>query len=542
MSSATPTHWQKASSLLKQNQPSNALTLFSGEFGMDHYNFGLWLMQDQQMKLAKIWFEKLQKNGVTHPQLFHWLGICCLKLQQIEQAEKYLKLAIKNWHDSTEPFILLAQHYRGGKRLVDAENILRQLMQRFPNAVGLWVKSGAFFMETGEYKRAIPFYLEAIKRDAKHVMAHNDLGHCHQFLGEFEQAHHYFCQTIQLDPEISGAYIGIASSKKYQQEDTQTEDLILTQSNKIQDPHSRACIHFALGKILDDKQQYSQAWNEYVLANDTRSKMNTDWSQNQWQQNIERIMGLFSSDVEVTKPKLSIQPLFIVGMPRSGTTLLERELCKHPAITTAGEADYLDQIVAAVSNNKSSGLFYPDHLELKPDLEGFRQFYLQQMMDKAQDLHPKTGWIIDKNPLNFVHLGLIRQMFPDAIIIHCQRHSLDVLISCYFQNFSHANLDFSYKISDLMHFIEQYQKLMQFWKNKTRWSFLEIHYDDLVEQPAITLKNLTKLFINNSSEQITPISNVHQVSTASIWQARQPIYRDSLQRWKNYSLQLKPYC
>ena len=540
-----PKSWNLALGYSKNNHFLSAFQQLSRSSDLEKVQFGLWLLSQQLNQQALKWFELLEKKGNREPQLSHYIGICALQLGQLEKPEAYFKRSLLVPQPSQQSFIIFAQYLREANRFQEAKNALDQMLNIYNQDSDLLIQSGIFFMEAQQYQLSLGYLKKAEERSPQNSMLMNDLANCYQYLGEFDCSHQYFKKAVQLNPNLDGAYVGLASSKKFHNlQDISSEQLILKQLSLTTRAEAKSCAHFALGKIADDKQNFEMAWSAYQIANNLQTEIQGKWDAQKWNHNIDLIMQHFASSQNIehySHPSL-VKPIFIIGMPRSGTTLLERELCRLESVETAGELDCIDRILAQCSNKESPDIFYSPKLELSVNLAQYRHYYHQQLLRNCQKAKTTTRWIIDKNPLNFVHVGLIQRLFPDALFIHSQRNPLDILVSCYFQHFAHPNMKFSYNLENIVEFIYQYQNLMSFWKSNTQYQIIDVDYEQIVVNTLDKLNEIALILKEPRLQQLVDAKNganeEHFVRTASIWQAKQPIYQKSIHRWRHYQTQL----
>jgi len=234
-------------------------------------------------------------------------------------------------------------------------------------------------------------------------------------------------------------------------------------------------------------------------------------------------------------PRASVRsdrPVFIVGMPRSGTSLIEQILASHPQVFGAGELTDIVRLPLSLHTMLGTERKYPQCLSLltQDRIDTFAQHYL----DKLASLSPDASRVIDKMPGNFMHLGFIELLFPDARIIHCMRDPLDTCLSCYFQDFSRSH-PYSYDLENLGAFYNEYRKIMQHWRSVLSIPMYEIQYEELVADQEMKSRELVEFCGLEWDERCL---NFHEtkryVGTASYDQVRQPMYKKSAGRWKNY--------
>ncbi|HXV74641.1 MAG TPA: sulfotransferase, partial [Sphingomonadales bacterium] len=230
-------------------------------------------------------------------------------------------------------------------------------------------------------------------------------------------------------------------------------------------------------------------------------------------------------------------PVFIVGMLRSGTTLLERMLDAHPSLFGAGELNFIPALAEGLGTE--AGYVYPQSaLRSEPEALGeAARYYLTMLAGYANG----EKIVTDKNPLNFMHLGLIALLFPNAKIIHCRRDPLDTCLSIYFQNFAHAANAYAYDLKNIAAFYREYAALMEHWYEVLPIDICAVDYEDLVAAPEKNLRRvLAYLGLPYDEKCLGRPSENRAVATASLWQARQPLYQSSIGRWRNYESHIGP--
>ncbi len=226
-------------------------------------------------------------------------------------------------------------------------------------------------------------------------------------------------------------------------------------------------------------------------------------------------------------------------MPRSGITLMASILSNHPAIHTAGELSTIIDFTSQLPKLMGNIIAYPQAAKhIVPAVAShFIHTYNARL---KRDAPPDITYIIDKQPLNFRHLGLIAMLFPKARIIHCTRHPLDTALSNYFQRFL-LSLDYSFDLENVGHFYNQYAKVMKHWRKIIPLPLLEISYEDMIAGTEQTARQAIEFLDLEWDERcLSPHTNPYAVETASKWQVRQPIYQQSAGRWRHYEKHLEP--
>ena len=300
---------------------------------------------------------------------------------------------------------------------------------------------------------------------------------------------------------------------------------------------SHVDLHYAAGELYDTLGRYEQAIQHIDQANKMAlAGFDSDAHQHFVDQIIERFDRNFFRQM-ATADKRSKPPLFIIGMPRSGTTLVEQILASHADIVAAGELPFIDEIGRQTSQQLSGQPFPAGLTQLTPDrLDKMARRYLEQTAPFIAD----HRYVSDKMPQNFFYLGLIALLFPNAKIIHCQRNPLDTCLSCYFQNFN-IGQGYSNDLTSLAHYYNDYQRLMQHWDDALPLEILHISYEALIHEPQSNIQRMTDyLDLPWDDQCLTFYNNPRHVATASYQQVIQPLYSHSIGRWKHYQHHLQP--
>ncbi len=357
--------------------------------------------------------------------------------------------------------------------------------------------------------------------------------------GDFERARPMLRQAVAGDPNLVEAYQHLADSHRFESVDDPDVALIIAayQASAATD-YTREKLGFALGKIFNDCGEYDRAFEYYRSANALKKARVPAFEQARQQGYSRRLAQVFdrqrlAAATPVDQAPGTPQPLFIVGMPRSGTTLVEQILSSHSQVAGAGERIFLEnEIVGRLAP-------YPDSFEngaLPAAFEDVRGEYLQHLAQFADG----ERFVTDKFPANFQHLGLIALLFPGSAVVHCQRDPLDNCLSIYFQDFGRGNY-FSYDLQDIASVHNDYRALMAHWAQVLPAPAFELDYEALVADQAHWTRALLahcKLPFEEACLQFE--QNKRVVDTLSRWQVRQPIYTQSVRRWQRYERHLQP--
>lgn len=353
-------------------------------------------------------------------------------------------------------------------------------------------------------------------------------------IGKFGLARARLRATVKADPQRASAWLRLAHTRRFERPDASIRVLLqqALMSSSLGN-ESRTSIEFALGKIADDLGDYAVAAKNFSSAN-ARMKAGLEWQAKGWHAFVEKQLAtpLSAPSISVSASP-TIVPVFIVGLPRSGTTLCSTLLTRDSQVRGRGELNWIAALAARLGTDPN-----PDMRKQAASL------YLAQL---EQDDAPASHYI-DKNPLNFRHLGLIATLFPNARVIHCRRGLRDTALSIWSQMFAHADNSYAYDFSDIAAYASGYQRLMQHWKSRLNLSIFELDYESMVRDPDAIVRDLCG-FLDlapveangvgaNSTGSVSKGSDSkgsEAIVTASVWQARQPVHTQSIDRWRHYA-------
>lgn len=356
-------------------------------------------------------------------------------------------------------------------------------------------------------------------------------------LGRFQEAEADYLKAIALAPDYAEAYFNYSAVRRFTKQTSLHEAIERQLESGRPSEVDRCFLHFAAGKMLDDLGEYDRAFPHFASGNANRgARFDRQGHQAYYDALIETFTPqLFDKQRDVGHP--SPTPVFVVGAPRSGTTLVEQIIASHPQAHGAGELGDIPSIVASLPQHAGGAPFPQAAASLEARvLRGFGQAYAERI----QSLAPEAIRVVDKLPRNFEHLGLIRLLLPKAKLIYCRRDALDTCLSCYFQRFR-SGQEWSYDLQDLGFFYSQQERLMDHWRRLLPGQILELDYETLVRDPAgVTRMLLTWCELEWSDQCLEFYRDTRAVATASNWQVRRPIYHDSIGRWRRYERWLAP--
>lgn len=356
--------------------------------------------------------------------------------------------------------------------------------------------------------------------------------------GEMEAAHTVILPVLERYreyPELALTYAQLCRESGDAQAAVERLEILVTDASL--DQLHRELAHFRLGELYDAAGEYEKAITHYHRGNRLK---NAQFDKGAWTRHIDHLMDTFSADAIARAPRAancSERPLFVVGMPRSGTTLVTQILASHPAMASAGELPDIGSLAAQCEMSLTSTPGGDGLMELgREQCDELANRYLSTLTRIA----PHAQRVIDKMPENFLHLGLITLLFPVSRIIHCVRDPLDTCLSCYFQDFG-GDLPYAYDLEDIGFYYREYQRLMTHWRGALQIPVLEVRYEDLVTNSERVAREMVKFCGFKWDAQCLEFHrHGNAAATSSFMQVRKPVYQTSVGRWKHYEDHIEP--
>jgi tetratricopeptide (TPR) repeat protein len=409
--------------------------------------------------------------------------------------------------------------------------------------------SALAFRRAGDLGQAEEVYNQILQADPLQVEALQGLaGIAYQLgrydQGRFDEARTHFLKALALQPDFAPATFFLARDGRQPFTDADVARIEQLLRRDSLPPRDRINLHFALGRLHDRAKAFDEAFHHCDQGNTAKKEVlrlqGNTFQSAAHAQFIDRLIASF--DPEFFRRVCSFGsdselPVFIVGMPRSGTSLVEQILASHPAVFGAGELRNMKRFVAELPAELSSPAEFPECLD-RLDQETSRRL-AERYLERLRLLGGEKLRVTDKLPMNFHQLGLIAALFPRAQIIHCRRDARDVCWSCYFQNF--RDIHFACDLKALGAYHRQYERLMTHWREVLPVPVLEVCYEELVENPERGSREIVAFCqLPWHEECLTFYRTPRSVRTASNMQVRQPVYKRSVGYWKNYEAHLGP--
>lgn len=413
-----------------------------------------------------------------------------------------------------------------------------RLVELSPESIDIYdVKAGAL-VSLGKYEEAIAIYRELIDVHEKRALCLLRLGNVLTTVGDTAEAVACYQQAIELEPGLGEAYWNLADLKTYQfspDEITSMQQLIKAGENPDM---NQVLIQFALGKALEDTQQFAESFKHYQSANGDHAKIRPSRYSNQNAKLKSFFTAKYFSDRKEHGNDTDAA-IFVVGLPRSGSTLVEQILSSHSLVDGTMELSEVISIARELNDPSHEGHeYYPESMA---DLTANQiQNYAQRYLDYAQPLRQQAPYFVDKQPGNFHHIGLIKTLFPNAKIIDVKRNPMACGWSIYKQFFAEGN-QFSYDLTTIGKYYNDYIELMDHWHTVLAKQILTVNYEDLVNDLPATVDTILQYCgLTFEDACLSFHLNDRAVATPSSEQVRQPLYSDALEHWKNYEAFLAP--
>ena len=439
------------------------------------------------------------------------------------------------------PWIGLAQLMDANNQLEQARQCLQQATIVAPNNLMVRQLLASSHQALGYVEQAKREFENALKLDPNSPITYCGLGQLLEDLGEPKGAADAYRQALSLDKyqnEALARLLGLGRHVDISSEINQAQSQLGSFSLK-----EKSLVGYGLGKAYEQQKNYDAAFEAYCVANIARRKDSAAFHRKAFDARIETMMELFSAEFFKARRgwgNQSDQPVFIVGLPRSGTTLTEQVLASHPQCFGAGELNVLTDLATGTPDRLGNGeISWPEtasHLS-KQQVQELAEDYLADSGKRAPDTVRK---VVDKQPLNFWHLGLVAMAFPNARIVHCTRDIRDCGLSIFTQNFN-ATQSWSTDLADIAYYWQGYKKLMLHFNQVSGLQILDVNYEDTVSDIEWQSRRLLDFIGLPWDERVLNFhKNDRAVQTPSRWQVRQPLYQSSKARWRNYQCYLAP--
>jgi len=497
-------------------------------------------------------------------------GVEHLNAKRTDEAIEVFRAALKDNPDDVNAMRFLAGAYRQAeKNPDDVEALLRRATQTAPDFIDAWISLGSVLQERFKYMDAISAYSKATELEPDNALAWAGLGGAYSIAMYPEKSAEAFTKAIALNPNVPNALTGyghvlktlgdqagaleayraaikarpgfgevywsMANLKIFKFEEEEMRAMVQQLERDDLEEETVIHFHFALGKAFEDKNNYDQAWHHYTTGNQRR-RMTVEHEALEMEIRHTAIKTVYNKEFLQERSGHGCDapdPIFIVGLPRSGSTLVEQILASHSQVEGTSELPVLGKLSTSIGQYRTDGISYP---EAAIDLRNrdWRAYGQQYIEDSQRHRLTDKPFFTDKLPNNFPHIGLIHLILPNAKIINARRHPFDTCLGAYKQLFA-SGQNFTYDILDLAHYYEMYDAMMKHWYEVLPGRVLDVHYEETVTDLESQVRRiLDHCGLPFEQDCVDFHLSDRAVKTASSEQVRQPIYTGAMGTWRRY--------
>lgn len=479
-------------------------------------------------------YEELLNRFPREASAHNNLGAVLCKLGRYKEAEAEFRRAIGIRASYPDAQCNLGTLLAWMGRTVESEAPLRRALKLKPAYIEAQVSLGATLTRLGRLAEARTSLEKALRIAPRNVDALVELGQIAGPEGKLAEAEELFRRALEIEPKASGAWAGLVRLRKMTASDSAWLKGAEEAAAGSLTPIDQANIQYAIGKYRDDVGDYARAFQNYQRANELQKLVAAPY-------NREARTGFVDDMIRIYGPEAIAQthagasesnrPVFVVGMMRSGTSLVEQIISSHPAGGGAGELDFWSDAVRKHAGSIRTGMLD----------ESLSRKLADAYLDILEKHSPDASRVVDKATFNSDYLGIIHSVFPNARMIYLQRDPIDTCLSCYFQQFSPA-LNFTMDLADLAHYYREHERLVRHWRSVLPAStLLVVPYAELIADQERWIRQIIEfLGLEWDARCLEFHKTDRTVLTASFWQVRQKVYQSSVGRWHHYEKFIGP--
>jgi tetratricopeptide (TPR) repeat protein len=498
------------------------------------------LLSEGKIVKAENLCRKFLQHAPKNVEAMRLLAEIGQRLGALDEAEFLLESAVVFEPNNDKARIDYIQVLRKRQRFSLALNEAKKLLDQAPNNPQFQSVYAIELMQTGDYETALEYFDKVLTILPNDAITLTSKGHAFKTLGQYQQAVEAYRTALASRPQHGEAYYSLSNLKTYKFSDAEIALMLQQEKNLEHSMMERVHVYFALGKAYEDRKEYSKSFEYYELGNSLKrnsSGYDADkMSAELMAQRNNCTPALFTA--HQGRGCSAPDPIFIVGLPRSGSTMLEQILSSHSQVDGTLE---LPNILSMAQKLRKQGKTEDEH--------GYPQNLAQLSSDELKTMGEKfitdteihrqgAAFFIDKMPNNFRHIGLIKLILPNAKIIDARRHPMACCFSNYKQLFAEGQ-EFSYDLNDIAQYYKDYVELMAHWDTVLPGQVLRVNYEQVVDDLETQVRRLLEFCgLPFESACLSFHETKRSVRTASSEQVRQPIYRSGLEQWSNYGAEL----
>jgi tetratricopeptide (TPR) repeat protein len=491
--------------------------------------------RENRLEEAEHLYRRVLRHNPNNVDALRLLAMLSLKAQREAEAESLLLRALEIEPDYLVAWLDLGKLRNDLDRHAEALECFERVLAVEPNNIQALYLRAQSLAPAGFTEEAIAVYRQCLALRADHIGALLGMGHALKTVGQYQEAVDSYNACIRHRPEYGETYWSLANLKTYHFDDAALEGMQQRVAAGGLTASSEVNFRFAIAKSFEDRGEFDRAWEFYSSGNQLQRK-EVSYDPVQTEVVNDRLIATYTADFldsHRADGNADPAPIFVLGLPRSGSTLLEQILASHSAVEGTSELPYIGRLTSWLNRNRAEGINYPEAMrELEP--RHFKQLGDDYL--KFAQLHRRAGnpRFIDKMPNNFPSIGFIALILPNAKIIDARRHPLDATMSCYRQLFAKGQA-FTYDLTEIGEYFLQYQRMMDYWARVLPGRVLTVQYEDViadVEGQARRMLDFCGLPFEESCLRF--YENSRPVRTPSSEQVRQPIYDKSIGQWRRY--------
>ncbi|TIM28451.1 MAG: tetratricopeptide repeat protein [Mesorhizobium sp.] len=473
----------------------------------------------------------------NHPLALYILGTIYLGYDD-ERALRYFARAVGEEPKNPYYHLSLGEAYVKVSEYAPAIRHMQYALELQPGLIEALCALGRTYTAFDKPDMALPLYEKALKINRDHPKVRAGLASALSGLGRMDEAAAYLKQAIARRIGVPAAYNDLVQTRNFTEEPEELRSILRELGNPKLGSEGAQQLHHAAGKVLNDLKRYDEAFDHFNKAKQASGQRFDIDLYRRW---VDSMIETFTPDFLAARAGYgnpSEAPVFVVGMPRSGTTLTEQICASHPDVHGAGELSKLSRVANAIGLKTSlAGDLSQSITSITEDLSRtLAEEHLSYLRERA----PGALRVVDKTPHNFELIGLVGLLFPNARIIHCRRDAIDNCVSCFVLNFSEAH-SYNTDLNTLGLYYREYDRLMRHWNEVFPGLIFENRYETLIDdQEAQSRRLIDYLGLPWDDACLRFFDRGGSVNTPSRWQVRQPIYRSSVKRWKNYENEIQP--
>jgi len=479
---------------------------------------------------AKKLCQSLLRKDPTNDFLLNLMGLFNQTAGKYEKSIQFFEKALHNNRNNVSARNNLGNSFKYIKKFDKAEEIFKRILNTNPNYINSIINLGNLRVETNKISEGINLFKNGLKVNNKIPLIYLNLAHAYQSIGKKKDAENILNQLLKFDPSNTKADKLLSSQINYSEDKNHLDIMLKKLDDKKVSDENKIYLMFAIGKAYEDIKDYPNSKKFIIKGNELKNK--TYVKRNNYKNLSKSIINFFKNFNLTHSSKNQDKVIFIVGMPRSGTTLTENIIGNHRNTCGVGEINYLGNLfnMNIIENNEINLNTIDDFLKTEVNTEYFKFL---------ENFRLDNNIPVDKSLDTFWYIGFIKFFFPNAKFLHCKRNSHDNCLSI-FKNLFDADLEWAYDQLDLANYYNIYVEMMNFWNDKYKGEILNFNYEDLVNETENTIKNLLNFC---DLEWDDNCLNFHKksipIKTLSAFQANRPIYKTSVNSSKIYEDELE---